>query len=308
MNSVKIAVLVPCHNEALSIKKVIGDFRRALPAAEIYVYDNNSTDNTREVALNAGAIVRQESRKGKGNVVRRMFSDIDADAYLLVDGDDTYDSTMAPKLIEMLTTQQLDMVVATRSEKPMDEKYQTYRFGHRFGNSLFTFLIGRLFGKAFTDVFSGYRAFSKKFVKSFPALSEEFEIETELTVHSLELRMPTAEIETFYQSRPEGSVSKLRSYRDGTKILLKILALLKEVRPLFFFGCISIFFCLISLILFYPILIEYLHTGLVRRFPTAILSTGLMLIASMSLVCGVILDSVAKGKKEIKRLIYLNVS
>lgn len=306
-NPLAIAILVPCHNEAIAIADVIRDFKSALPNSKIYVYDNNSTDNTAEVAQSNGAIVRKETHKGKGNVVRRMFADVDADIYVMVDGDNTYEAQKAPILIERLIVDHLDMVVGSRVETQVDDKYATYRLGHRFGNSLFSTIIARLFGKQFKDVFSGYRVFSRRFVKSFPATSRGFDIETELTIHSLELRLPTAEIETHYGARPEGSTSKLNSYKDGFKILMRIMLLLKEVRPLLFFGGIFIILAIISCVLFAPVFVDYLQTGLVQRFPTAILSTGIMLLAFMSLTCGIILDNVCRARREMKRFFYLHV-
>lgn len=306
-NNLNVAVLIPCYNEALTIADVIRNFKKALPHAQIFVCDNNSTDNTADIAQKNGAIVRKEIHKGKGNVVRRMFADIDADIYVLVDGDNTYDANKAPELIDALITDHLDMVVGSRIEIQSDDKYATYRLGHRFGNSLFSTLIARLFGKQFKDVFSGYRIFSKRFVKSFPANACGFDIETELTIHSLELRLPTAEIETPYGARPIGSESKLNSYKDGFKILGRIILLLKEVRPLLFFGTLFLLLALISCILFLPVLIAYIHTGMVERFPTAILSTGIMLLAFINLGCGIILDNVCRVRREIKRLFYLNI-
>jgi len=303
----KIAVIIPCYNESIVIADVVARFKLTLPTASIYVYDNASKDNTKEVALNAGAIVRSEPRPGKGNVVRRMFSDIDADIYVMADGDGTYEIEKTPVLIDKLVTDHLDMVIGARVEKTKDDEYATYRFGHRLGNRLFTGLIRKLFGKSFEDVFSGFRVFSKRFVKSFPAASRGFEIETELSVHSLELRLPTAEISTYYDKRPEGSHSKLNSYRDGFKILFRIMVLVKEVRPFFFFTMLALFLTIISLLLFTPVFIDYLHTGMVARFPTAIFAMGLMILASLSFFSGLILDSVARGKREIKRLFYLMV-
>ena len=303
-----IAILIPCHNEALTISDVILRFQTILPDAIIYVYDNNSNDQTVAIAKqHPGIIVRNEKYQGKGSVVRRMFADIEADIYILVDGDNTYEAESTPQLINLLINEHLDMVVGARVEKESDDKYGTYRFGHRFGNALFSKLIARLFGKKFSDVFSGFRVFSRRFVKSFPANSRGFEIETELTIHSLELRLPTAEVNTVYGARPEGSTSKLNSYRDGLKILLRILILLKEVRPLLFFSFIFLGLTTFSLILFLPVFISYLQTGLVQRFPTAILSTGIVLLGFMSLICGFILDSVTRGKKEIKRFVYLSI-
>ena len=308
MNKLRTTVLIPCHNEAMTIASVIQNFKSFLPDVIIYVYDNNSTDNTTEIAREHGAIVRSETNKGKGNVVRRMFADIESDIYVLVDGDNTYDASRAPELIHKLINDELDMVIGSRIESNSKDKYAVYRLGHRFGNSIFSKLIAQLFGKQFNDVFSGYRVFSRRFVKSFPASSRGFEIETELTIHSLELRLPTAEIPTHYGARPEGSISKLNSYRDGWKILVRILLLLKEVRPLLFFGCLFIILFCTSISLFIPILITYLHIHLVPRIPTAILSTGIMLLAFLCLTCGVILDNVCNARKEMKRLFYLSLS
>ncbi|OGT46005.1 MAG: glycosyl transferase [Gammaproteobacteria bacterium RIFCSPHIGHO2_12_FULL_38_11] len=307
IHNLDIAVLIPCHNEAITIASVINNFKKTLPDSIIYVYDNNSTDNTFTIAKQNGAIVRKEINKGKGNVVRRMFSDIEADIYLLIDGDDTYDVEKAPELISKLIDDNLDMVIGSRVEEISDDKYATYRLGHRFGNALFSTLISGLFGKQFNDVFSGYRIFSRRFVKSFPASSRGFDIETEFTIHSLEQRLPTAEMATLYGARPEGSTSKLNSYKDGLKILLRIILLLKEVRPLLFFGSIFIVLAILSVTLFLPVLVDYLHTGLVQRLPTAILSTGIMLLACISLACGIILDSVCKARREIKRFFYLGL-
>jgi glycosyltransferase involved in cell wall biosynthesis len=299
----RIAVLVPCRNEAASISKVVHDFRLALPGAAVFVYDNNSDDETAELAREAGAIVRSELLAGKGNVVRRMFADIEADIYVLVDGDDTYDASSAEMLIERLESECLDMVNAVR----VASGATAYRPGHRFGNALLTGIVALIFGNRFTDLLSGYRIFSRRFVKSFPALASGFEIETELTVHALELRMPIAEIETPYRSRPSGSVSNLRTLRDGWRILRTILLLSKEEKPLPFF---SLFFAILvasAVILFWPVFITFLETGLVPRFPTAILSTGLMLLAFLSLGCGIVLDTVTRGRQEMKRMHYLSI-
>lgn len=308
MHKMSVAVLIPCHNEAMTIASVIKNFKNFLPDAMVYVYDNNSTDDTASIARTHDAIVRMETSKGKGNVVRRMFADIDADIYVLVDGDNTYDASRAPELIQTLIVNELDMVIGSREESHNNDKYAVYRIGHRVGNSIFSKLISWLFGKQFKDVFSGYRVFSRRFVKSFPASSRGFEIETELTIHSLELRLPTTEIPTHYGARPEGSTSKLNSYKDGFKILMRILALLKEVRPLLFFGYLFIILFCTSIALFIPILITYLHIHLVPRIPTAILSTGMMLLAFLCLACGVILDNVCSARKEMKRLFYLSLS
>lgn len=299
----RVAVLMPCHNEEAAIAQTVHDFRSALPNAEVYVYDNNSSDETVQVARGAGAIVRSERRQGKGNVVRRMFADIDADIYVLVDGDATYHAASAPGMIRLLLDEDLDMVVGCR----VHSEVEAYRRGHRFGNVMLTGFVGWLFGRSFTDMLSGYRVFSRRFAKSFPALSEGFEIETELTVHALELRMPVAEIATPYGVRPEGSASKLSTYRDGFRILTLILALYKHERPLQFFSIVSAALAAISLGLAGPIILEWLYTGLVPRFPTAILATGIMLLASLSLTAGVILETVTRGRQEIKGLVYLQI-
>ncbi len=296
-----IAVLIPCYNEEVAIRTVVGDFRAALPAATIYVYDNNSTDRTIEMAAAAGAVVRTEPLQGKGNVVRRMFADIDADVYVLVDGDDTYHAGSAPLLVQMLIDRQLDMVSAAR----MTEIPAAYRPGHRFGNRLLTGLVARIFGNRFRDMLSGYRVFSRRFVKSFPALTTGFEIETELTVHALQLRMPISEVPVPYKDRPAGSSSKLRTFRDGLRILRTILALIKEERPLQFFCSIFLLLAALSVLLAVPIFTEYLRTGLVPRLPTAVLATGAMLLAFLSLTCGLILDTVTLGRREMKRMCYL---
>ena len=300
----RVAVLIPCFNEEKTIGKVVGDFRKALPDAEIYVYNNRSTDRTVEIATAAGAIVRDETHPGKGNVVRRMFADIEADIYVLVDGDDTYHAPSASTMVQKLIVDRLDMVVGTRLS---DYSANAFRLGHRFGNDLLTGFLGMLFGRNCTDILSGYRVFSRRFVKSFPAVSKGFETESELTVHALELRMSIGEITTPYQTRPQDSVSKLRTYRDGMRILLMILVMFKEERPLTFFSLVFGFLSMLSLLLAYPILITYLQTGLVPRFPTAILSTGIMTLAFLSLTCGFILDTVTRGRRELKRLIYLSI-
>lgn len=299
----RIAVLIPCFNEAAAIGTVVADFRAALPDARIYVYDNNSTDGTIEAARAAGALVRREPLQGKGNVVRRMFADVDADIYVLVDGDDTYDAAAAPDLIVRLAADQLDMVNGAR----VTEIQAAYRRGHRLGNAVLTGTVARLFGDRFTDMLSGYRVFSRRFVKSFPALASGFEIETELTVHALALRMPTAEVPTRYKDRPAGSVSKLRTYRDGWRILMAILVLVKEERPLPFFSAAAAVLAVISLALAVPVVAIFLETGLVPRLPTALLATALMLLAFLSLACGLILDSVTRGRHEAKRLRYLEM-
>jgi len=295
--------LVPCYNEQFTISQTVRDFRAALPSATVYVYDNNSRDRTRKVAAEAGAVVRTEPLQGKGNVVRRMFADIEADVYVLVDGDDTYHAASAPVMVQTLIDTKLDMVNGRR----VSEIQAAYRRGHRFGNALLTTLVSAIFGKRFTDMLSGYRVFSRRFVKSFPALASGFEIETELTVHALELRMPTTEIDTPYKDRPEGSVSKLRTYQDGWRILMTILLLIKEERPLQFFGSIFGLLVVLSLALSIPLFITYAETGLVPRFPTAILATGSMLLAFISLASGLILDTVTLGRREAKRMRYLEI-
>jgi glycosyltransferase involved in cell wall biosynthesis len=303
-----VAVLIPCYNEAVAIGAVVRDFRAALPQARIFVYDNNSRDETAKVAREAGAIVRGEPWQGKGNVVRRMFSDIEADLYVLVDGDGTYDAPSAPKLISALLDQQLDMVVGARVEQGPDTyKRGAYRPGHRFGNALLTGLVSRIFGRTIRDMLSGYRVFTRRFVKSFPAMSAGFEIETELSVHALELRMKMAEIDTPYGERPEGSFSKLSTYRDGWRILKLVSHLVKEERPADFFGAAFLALLVLSLALGIPVVIEFMQTGLVPRFPTAILATGIMLLAFLSLTCGIILETVTTARREMKRLAYLQI-
>lgn len=296
------AVLIPCFNEELTVASVVDGFRTALPDATIYVYDNNSSDRTAERAAAAGAVVRREPLQGKGNVIRRMFADIDADVYVMVDGDDTYDPASALGMIERVMTERIDMVVGVRRQSAGEPAWNQRR---RLGNRVLTGTVAMLFGNRFSDILSGYRAFSRRFVKSYPALARGFEIETELTVHALELRLPVAEVETPYKARPEGSHSKLSAFRDGLNILLAIILLLKEERPALFFGTISLVLAGISLILAYPIVIDFIETGLVPRFPTAILCTGLMLLAFLSLTAGMILDSVSRGRREVKRMAYL---
>jgi glycosyltransferase involved in cell wall biosynthesis len=297
----RIAVLVPCFNEEVAIAKVVGDFRAALPEATIYVYDNNSTDRTVEVARRAGAVVGRETHQGKGNVVRRMFADVDADVVVLVDGDATYDAASARALIARLLEDRLDMVVAARVHR--DEA--AYRTGHRLGNQLFSTAVSRVFDATFTDILSGYRVFSRRFVKSFPVLSRGFEIEIELTVHALELELPTAEIATPYFARPSGSASKLSTWRDGFRILSTILNLYRTERPLAFFAGLGAALALASVGLAVPIFATYLEQGVVPRIPTAILSTGLMLLAFLFVVAGLILDTVTRGRREVKLLAYL---
>lgn len=301
--SARVAVLIPCFNEEVAIGRVVDEMRRSLPGATIYVYDNNSRDQTVSVATAAGAVVRHERKQGKGNVVRRMFSDIEADAYVLVDGDATYDAASARTMVDRLLAEQLDMVVGRRTSIVEE----AYRAGHRFGNVMLTSFVAWLFGKSFTDILSGYRVFSRRFVKSFPALAKGFETETELTVHALELGMPIAEVDTPYGARPDGSTSKLSTYKDGFRILRLILALYKHERPLLFFGTVASALALVSVALGVPIFLEFAQTGLVPRFPTAILATGIMLLASLSLTAGIILETVTRGRQELKRLAYLQI-
>lgn len=296
-----VAVLLPCYNEERAITQVVADFRAALPAATIYVYDNNSQDSTVVAARAAGAVVRRETHQGKGYVVRRMFNDIEADIYVLADGDATYDAASAPAMIEKLLADRLDMVVATR----VDREQTAYRRGHRVGNRLLTGFVAHIFGRAFTDILSGYRVFSRRFVKSFPILSGGFEIETELTVHALELELPVGEMATPYYSRPSGSTSKLSTWHDGFRILTTVLKLYRAERPLAFFGSFGIALAVVSIGLAIPILVTYLQQGVVPRFPTAILSTGLMLVAFLSIACGLILDTVTRGRRELKLIAYL---
>jgi glycosyltransferase involved in cell wall biosynthesis len=304
INRPKIAVMLPCYNEEAAIAQTIAGFREALPDALIFVYDNNSRDRTREIARAAGAIVRSEPIQGKGAVVRRMFADIDADVYVMADGDATYDATAAPKLVARLLDERLDMVVGSR----IAEADLAYRRGHRFGNALLTGMLGRLFGRSFGDILSGYRVFSRRFVKSFPALSAGFEIETEISVHALELRMPSTEVETPYYARPEGSASKLSTYRDGWRILRTIMTLYRIERPILYFGGISAFLLAIAIALSVPLAITYLQTGLVPRLPTAVLATGLVILAALSGFAGLILDTVVHGRREMRRLAYLSFS
>jgi glycosyltransferase involved in cell wall biosynthesis len=298
----RVAVLMPCFNEEAAVAAVVADFRKALPAAEIYVYDNNSSDRTVAVAVEAGAKVRSERRQGKGHVVRRMFADIDADIYVLVDGDATYDAASAPRMIETLLSDHLDMVVGLR----VDQTEAAYRPGHRTGNWMLTSFLAAVFGQEFKDILSGYRVFSRRFVKSFPVLSDGFEIETELSVHALELALPVAEIETPYYARPEGSFSKLNTWRDGFRILSTILKLYRSEKPLRFFSAIGFFLTLVSIGLAIPVVATYLEQGLVPRLPTAVLSMGLMILAVLSVSSGLVLDTVTRGRREIKLLAYLS--
>jgi len=298
---VRVAVLLPCYNEEAAIGLTVAGFREALPDAAIYVYDNNSRDRTAAVAQAAGAIVRAEPMQGKGHVVRRMFADIDADVYVMADGDATYDAAAAPAMVARLVGERLDMVVGARE----DAVAAAYRTGHRLGNRLLTGMLARIFGRSFSDILSGYRVFSRRFAKSFPVLSSGFEIETEISVHALELRMPVAEIVTRYGARPEGSASKLSTWRDGWRILNTILTLFRIERPVLFYGALAAALVLLALGLAAPLVATYLTTGLVPRFPTAILVTGLVLLASLCFFAGLILDTVTRGRREVRRLAYL---
>ena len=302
----RIAAVIPCFNEALAIAQVVSEFQASLPEAEIHVFDNNSTDDTAAVARAAGARVTHVPLRGKGNVARRMFADVEADVYVMVDGDATYDVGEVRQLIELMVEGNLDMVVGSRVDDGAD--MQTYRRGHRFGNALLTGAVASLFDGRMTDMLSGYRVFSRRYAKSFPALSRGFEIETELTVHALELRMPFAEVPMPYRSRPEGSESKLSTYRDGWRILKTICKLFVSERPLQFFSSAAGLLVLLSLILAEPLVSTYLNTGLVPRQPTAVLVTGMMLMAMLSFVCGVVLHTVTIGRREAKRLCFLGIS
>lgn len=297
----KIAVLVPCYNEEAAIAKVVADFRAALPQATVYVYDNNSRDNTFAVAQAAGAVTRREPRQGKGNVVRRMFADIEADLYVMVDGDDTYDAAAAPAMIAQAVAQGADLLTARR----IHTQAGAYRPGHVLGNRMLTGLVGLLFHVHMPDMLSGYRVFSRRFVKSFPLKAEGFAIETEFTVHAVRLMMPLSEMDTNYKERPAGSVSKLNTYRDGFRILFFIANLVREERPLMFFSVVGSLLALLSLLVGVPVIEDYWHTGLVPRLPTALLATGLMIIAVLSWACGLILDNVTRGRWEAKRMAYL---
>ncbi len=301
--AMKIAVLLPCYNEEGAIAKTVADFKAALPEAAIYVYDNNSTDRTAEVARAAGAIVRTESAQGKGNVVRRQFADIDADIYVMADGDDTYDAAAAPAMIARLVSEKLDMVAGKRVETAE----AAYRRGHKFGNWLLTSLVRFFFKSPFEDMLTGYRVMSRRFVKSLPFTATGFGIETELTVHVARMMTPVAEVDTHYKERPEGTQSKLRTYRDGWRILMTIGKLVRQERPLVFFGVIAIIFALLSLGIGLPVVIEFFNTGFVTRLPSAVLAASLTLLSALSAMTGLILDTVTRGRWETKRLHYLSL-
>jgi glycosyltransferase involved in cell wall biosynthesis len=296
-----VAVLVPCRNEAPTVGIVVADFLAALPGCTVYVYDNGSTDGTGAIASSAGALVRHEPRPGKGGVVRRMFAEIDADVYVIVDGDATYDASRAPALVELLVAGDLDMVTAVRQHS--DDA--AYTKGRWLGNRLFNALMGFLLGERPADMFSGYRVLSRRFVKSFPAVSQTFEIETEMTMHAFELRVPTAEVPTHYAPRPEGSESKLRTVRDGVRIFRFTLRLFKDVKPFVFFSLVALLFAIAGLALGAEVIVEFMRTGLVPRLPTAVLATGLMLVSALLFTCGLILDTVTRARVEMKRLAYL---
>lgn len=299
----QVALLVPCHNEAATVAAVVAAFRASLPAADCHVFDNRSDDGTGAIAQAAGAQVHAVALRGKGNVIRRAFADIEADVYVMVDGDATYDAAAAPVLVQRLLDEGLDMVVGAR----VDQDPAAYRAGHRFGNRLLTRCVARLFGDTFDDMLSGYRVFSRRYVKSFPAHAAGFEIETELAVHALQLRMPVAEMPTAYGARPEGSTSKLNTYRDGARILATIVRLFKAERPLLFFSLGAGASLLLSVLLAIPLFVTYFETGLVPRFPTAILCSALVLLSAVLLACGLVLDTVTRGRIEAKRLAYLAI-
>jgi glycosyltransferase involved in cell wall biosynthesis len=303
-NELKVAVLIPCYNEELTVGKVIRSFKKVLPDSEIYVYDNNSTDNTVLIAREAGVIVRHEELQGKGNVVRRMFRDIEADLYILVDGDDTYDASIVPEMVRIALAGSFDLVNGIRESTNEDK---AYRLGHELGNTVLTGAVNMLFGDRIKDMLSGYKVLSKRFVKSFPALSTGFEIETELTVHALLLSMPIAHVKGKYKGRPEGSCSKLKTYSDGIKILKQIIVLFKQERPLLFFSIIGALQVLLAILLGIPLLATYFETGLVPRLPTAVLSMGIMLTGFLSFTCGLILDTVTRGRREARILNYLMI-
>jgi glycosyltransferase involved in cell wall biosynthesis len=301
--SLSVAVLIPCYNEELAVAEVIAGFRASLPDAAVLVYDNNSSDRTRQIAGSAGAVVRNETLQGKGHVVRRMFADIEADIYVLVDGDNTYDPAAAPVMVRQLMENRLDMVTAVRLPAGQD----AYRPGHRIGNRVLSFLVCRVFGNRISDVLSGYRVFSRRFVKSFPALATGFETETEFTIHALELRMPIGELITQYRGRVAGSRSKLHTVSDGIRILRTIMKLVKQERPFQSFGLTGAALLTVGLALGLPVVLQFLHSGMVPRLPTALLATGLVLASSLSFVCGFVLEQVTRGRQELKRLAYLSI-
>ena len=297
----QVAILIPCYNEALTIEKVIHDFKIELPEAKIYVYDNNSTDDTVSRARVAGAVVRSENIQGKGAVIRRMFRDVIADYYVMVDGDDTYDSSVVLEMLRIANEGPYDLVNCVRIAVGKD----AYRVGHRIGNTLLTGVVSYIFGDQIKDMLSGYKVLSNRYVKSFPAFSSGFDIETEITVHALELSMPVAQVKGSYRVRPEGSESKLSTYKDGFRILFQIINLFKYERPMQFFSIISIILLCISLGMGIPVVIHFFQTGLVPRLPTALLSVGIMLLAFLSFINGLILDTITRGRKEAKLLLMV---
>ena len=301
----RIAAIVPCYNEEVAIGTVVRDLKAAVPGIEVYVYDNNSSDRTSEVAREAGAIVRFEPRKGKGNVVRRAFADVEADVYLMIDGDDTYDATAAPEMIDLLLRENLDHVLGCRED---DKDNSAYRPGHAQGNKMFNKLVGFLFGEPVTDMLSGYRIFSRRFVKSFPALSRQFEIETELTVHSMALRVPQREFGVGFKDRPEGSESKLSTFKDGFRILSLIGRLIAHERPMAFYSVLSLLFMLLALLLGLPVVWDFMLTGFVPRLPTAVLASSLVIISGLSFMVGLIQSGIQKSRREAMRLAYLQLS
>lgn len=294
----RTAAVVPCHNEEAAIATVVADLFAAVPGITVYVYDNCSSDRTVERALEAGAVVCSEPHKGKGNVVRRAFADIDADIYLLIDGDDTYDAGAAPAMLEKLLAENLDQVVGVR-------RGDAYRAGHETGNRALNRIVTGIFGDTMGDMLSGYRVFSRRFVKSFPAVSREFEIETELTVHSLALRIPSATIDVGFKDRPEGSESKLRTYRDGWKILNVIMTLTRHERPIYFFGLLSALLMWVAVLLAIPVLVQYLQTGMVPRMPTLIVASFLVMISCLLFLAGLVIDGTRKSRHEASRLSYM---
>jgi glycosyltransferase involved in cell wall biosynthesis len=301
----KIAVIIPCYNEEVTVGKVVKDFKSVLPDSIIYVCDNNSSDKTAEKAKDAGAIVVHEKRQGKAHAVKRLFREVEADYYIMVDGDDTYDASVAPDMLKLAIDYNYDLVNCIRNE--VSENSNAYPAGHKFGNRLLTGMVKIIFGSLVEDVLSGYKVLSRRFVKSFPILSVGFDIETEIAINALELELPISHVKGNYKSRPPGSNSKLRTFKDGFRILLLILSLLKHERPLQLFGFISIVFFIVSLVLGVPVILEYIHTGLVRRFPTAFLAMGIMLLSFFSISTGIILDTVTRGRKEMRMLVYLQV-
>ena len=301
----RIAAIVPCHNEEASVGKVVSDLKAAVPGIVVYVYDNLSTDASAEKALAAGAIVRRENVKGKGNVVRRAFADVEADIYVMIDGDDTYDAAAAPRMIETLLDGPYDHVLGVRKQIPGTD---AYRAGHETGNRVLNGVVGWVFGENVTDMLSGYRVFSRRFVKSFPAVSREFEVETELTVHSLHLRVPQTSVSVGFRDRPPGSVSKLRTYHDGFRILSLIFGLARHERPVAFYGLFGALSWVVALVLAVPIVIEFWETGLVPRFPTLFLAFTLVMVGCLAWTSGLILDGIRRSRHESARLMYLRIA